>query len=583
MLPIALLLLAPGAPDAPVVAVFEVQDTRVGEAKLSPAKVAGLTDYLRTLLAEGRAFKVVAGADLKRAMLDTKRASYQECYDEACQIEIGKAVSASKLVTTKVIGIGSKCIVTSTLFDLRTETTDRAEHQKGSCGEEALLATLEMVAVKLKSGRAFESLEEPAEVPPDRWDPTQKKRVIASFRSDPPGAVVLIDGELACQDTAKGCRRTLTVGRHRISMQKERYLPREEEVFVEEGTEVSWTLEPSFGRVAVRTEPPGIEIRIDGRDAGRTPLDPELEPGEHLFEVDDPCWLASRRSVTVVKGKSEQVALSASPREGAIDVSAVDPTGNAVRADVYVDGAKVGETPDVIKVSVCAERVRVESAEHGVWEGALSVPERQTVEVAAALEKKTDGEPTVTDEKEGPPPEVIGIRVGGQALLGLLCLETREVADESQCVDTMTGYGGLLKLAWPARADEGGWFFRGNVRAGFMYYGRASGGTTAYEIPGAVSGEVGLGGEGSEYSAGVEAVYAYRKITNLPPLAGTAAAEEVEQRQRLLDQAPHSVDLGVFASIRAYHMDVGAGIYFPVTGIGESIVARFWLGYAFDL
>lgn len=584
MLPLALLLMAPGAPEAPVVAVFDLQDMRVGEEKLPPGKLAGLTDFLRTLLAEGRGFKVVAGTDLRRAMLDTKKASYEECYDEACQIEIGKAVSASKLVTTKVIGIGSKCIITSSLFDLRTETTDRAVHHKGSCSEEALLATLEKVAVKLKAGHAFDALEEQEKAEPEPWDPGTKKKVIASFGSEPPGAVVLIDGELACQDTSKGCRRTLSVGRHRISMQKERHLPREEEIFVDEGTEVVWELEPSFGQVAVRTKPAGISVRIDGRDAGRTPLDPQLDPGEHTIEVADRCWFDSRRSVTVARGQSERVELEVRPREGAIDVSAVDATGNAVSADVYVDGERVGRTPDVIKVSICADRVKVISQEHGVWEGSLDVKERQTSEIAAALADSGDEEATVTEEKKEPPPEGIGIRVGGQALVGLLCLETRELTmGDTECIDTMTGYGGLLKLSWPTRPVETGWFFRGNARTGFIYYGSSRSESSAYEIPLAVSVEAGLGGDGSEYAVAAEATYAYRKITKLAPISESASREEMLQREALVDTPPHSVDVGIYAAIRAYQLDVGAGVYFPVAGVGESIIARFWLGYAFDL
>ena len=45
--------------EAPVVAVFQIQDMRVSEARLSKKKIRALTDLFRNFLAEGGAFKVV--------------------------------------------------------------------------------------------------------------------------------------------------------------------------------------------------------------------------------------------------------------------------------------------------------------------------------------------------------------------------------------------------------------------------------------------------------------------------------------------------------------------------------------------
>src|SRR5262245_48674027 len=89
------LLSRPAFAETQVVAVFEVQDMRVGADKLGRAQLTALTDLLRNFLAEGGAYKVVPQSGLRRAMIDAKKESYQECFDEACQIEIGKAVSAS--------------------------------------------------------------------------------------------------------------------------------------------------------------------------------------------------------------------------------------------------------------------------------------------------------------------------------------------------------------------------------------------------------------------------------------------------------------------------------------------------------
>jgi hypothetical protein len=545
---------------ASVLAVFELQDTRLERERLSDAKLGALTDLLRNFLAEGGEFKVVPESGLRRAMLEQKKESLKECFDEACQIEIGKAVSASKLVTTKIIQVGEKCIITSTLFDLRSETTDRAEHAKGDCSEEALAATLEKVAVKLKADRAHAELETEEKRGPETWDPGKKKKVIVSFRSEPPGALVLIDGKLLCRDSSTGCRRTLRAGKRTVSMQKERYLERTEEVFVEDGAELVWELEPNFASLAIRTEPPDLEVRIDGQIAGRTPLEPEVEPGDHLIELADACYFPSERRITALVGRSESVQLDSVPREGAIEVSAVDASGNAVRGDVYVDGKLAGRAPDLIKVNVCAKTVRVASEEHGVWEAPLSIGERETLEIEAKLSK--DGTPPAA---EAPRPGM-GLRLGGQAMLGILCLEGQQIGGSTQCVDRLVGYGGALQLQWPTNLTpaEGGFYFRGGLRVGFLYYPADGAKPSVFELPGAIAGEVGFTGEGYEYGFGGEAAYAFRKAQGDPT-------------------APHAFDLGGYLALRFFGFEVGGGVYYPLTGVGDSILARMWLGFGYDL
>jgi hypothetical protein len=572
----SLMVPLPALAETPVVAVFEIQDARLEASRLERKKIRALTDLLRNFLAEGGAFKVVPQSGLRRAMKDAKKRSYQECFDEACQIEIGKAVSASKLVATKILQIGSQCIVTSTMFDLRTEATDRAEHSKGECSEEMLALSLEKVAVKLKADRAFAELEEPA---PGAWDPGTKKRVIASFRSEPPGALVQIDGKLACQDSSSGCRRTLTAGKHVVSMQKERYRSRSEEVFVEDGSEIAWTLEPNFARVQIRTEPLGLSIAIDGQRSGRTPVDAELEPGEHLVELADDCHLPSERRITVLRGRSDTIELRSTPREGAIDVSAVDESGNAVRADVFVDGKHAGRAPDLIKVNVCAQKIRVASDEHGAWEGSIAIGERQTVEVEAKLSRQStpeeppEGGAQPSTEQPAAPPG-IGLRLGAQAMVGIVCLDATGGVS-STCLDRITGYGGLLNLQYPTNhtPEAGGWYLRGSLRAGFLYYPGSI--SALYEVPVGLAAELGLANNALEYAVGGEALYVFRKFTRLDE-----ASPDFEARS---DASPHAFDLGLYLVVRISGFDVGGGVYIPVSGIGDSVVGRFWLGYAYDL
>ena len=65
--------------------------------------------------------------------------SYRPCSDSACQIELGKALAAKKMLTTKVLRLGTACAMTATLYDLATETAEAAAAVRSGCSKSALV------------------------------------------------------------------------------------------------------------------------------------------------------------------------------------------------------------------------------------------------------------------------------------------------------------------------------------------------------------------------------------------------------------------------------------------------------------
>ena len=59
-----------------------------------------------------------------------KAESHQDCYDQSCQIELGKAVAAHKSLSSRLVKIGDSCSLQSQIYDLRTETTERVLRPK---------------------------------------------------------------------------------------------------------------------------------------------------------------------------------------------------------------------------------------------------------------------------------------------------------------------------------------------------------------------------------------------------------------------------------------------------------------------
>lgn len=133
-----------------IVAVFDVESQRL---KLSRSSRSGLSDYIATRLAASR-FKIVPRAAIKKRIGQSKVASYKACYDESCQIEIGKELAADSAFATKIIKLGDQCLITMKMFDLRTAATSLASTAEGKCDEGSLLESIKKAVADLTGSSA---------------------------------------------------------------------------------------------------------------------------------------------------------------------------------------------------------------------------------------------------------------------------------------------------------------------------------------------------------------------------------------------------------------------------------------------
>ncbi|HSA24008.1 MAG TPA: hypothetical protein P5076_21290, partial [Myxococcota bacterium] len=88
---------------APVVAVFDIQDA----SRMLPRAEDRdqLTEYLAAQLTELAGFRVVPRDQLRARLQQQKTVGYQQCYDQSCQIELGKAMAAEKSLSTKLLKV----------------------------------------------------------------------------------------------------------------------------------------------------------------------------------------------------------------------------------------------------------------------------------------------------------------------------------------------------------------------------------------------------------------------------------------------------------------------------------------------
>ena len=350
---------------------------------------------LRAELHRSGKLTVVATREEQQKLDRIRAESFKGRYDEALQCEIGKDVSANSLLTARVtsgrrqqlqltlLSAERGCLVASALVDWQPARARVSVAEAVSELVQKLRPAIQMPGTRRTSSRGLPPADRDISEVPSAWEPGQGvDEVIVHFESDPPGAVVMVDGKLLCQSTEGGCSKALTVGSHRIAMHLERYEERGEQATIEKGTRIKWKLKPNFGRLTVTSIPSGTDLRVNGKVVGTTPVtNHELAPGVYEAVIDDRCYYKKGRRVSLMRGDHKTLDLALSPRQGAIKVTAEDSKGNAVAADVFVDGARLGRTPGVLKVSVCAQQIVVKHPSHGVWTGALSIQEEQTTEL----------------------------------------------------------------------------------------------------------------------------------------------------------------------------------------------------------
>lgn len=328
----------------------------------------------------------------------------QQCIDDgACEVEIARNLQAAFVVSGELVELEGVLLLTLKVHEtqkgaLLATTTIRADRQLDlvdgvrpaaeSIVREALLSREGPTNFLLPGAGPASS---PGFIPEGKIGGApaatsrSPERVVVQFESTPPGAVVQVDGLLVCQATP--CSKAVEVGERKIAMQKERYLPATSAVHVQRGTVVRLNLEPGFGWLTVETEPAGLELSIDGKPAGKSPLvDHVLDPGTVDVVTSGDCWMRIGERVAIKQGEGRKIRIDGRPRTAPVEIHAEDARGNALEARVEADGVPLGLTPGFFQVPVCTERITVRDASGVAYREAVSLREGKEEKLVARFD-----------------------------------------------------------------------------------------------------------------------------------------------------------------------------------------------------
>jgi hypothetical protein len=384
---------------APIIAVFDVETKGI---QLAAHVVDSLSDYVASRLAESGKFQVVPRAQLKARLAEAKTESYKECYDESCQIALGREVAAQKTLATRIAKVGSQCMISLNVFDLGRATSETASTASGACTEDGLVASLGAAIEKLTGTAAPASQPGPGRTPVLLGVGTVESGIIIDkgqsivnqvtdqtgflvIKSEPTGAIITLNGK----EMGKApLQIEQMVGRYVLVAEIGKlYRPARQEIDLDQtGKRVTLTLPPAFGRLEVTSDPSGAEVSLDGERVGTTPWSADPKPSaSYVVRVEKANYLRHESSVVVEDGKTAVVKAALQQNFGSLVVDS-NPPGAAITLNDEATGQKTPFTFPTLQPGIAVVKLGLEGYGDAVQRA--TVLNREIVKMSVTLKGK---------------------------------------------------------------------------------------------------------------------------------------------------------------------------------------------------
>jgi len=289
---------APALARGPIVALFGMEDR--GEV-LEQAVRDNLIEYLAARLTEG-GFQVVPLDQVRERIRSLRLESVKACYDQNCQIELGRELAAQKTLATKILRIGKSCQVTAVLYDLKLAATESAATEEAVCEIDPLMEAVKKIATRLcaplaaaelKADEGLAEFEELAKkVASER---AAKKRMEQAWQ--------LVAG-IAKDDQVQKAKRVEALQKFLAAFPKDGPYYAEAERLLRE---------LASSALLIKTNPDGAEIRVAGELIGRAPLTREFRPGQHEISASLAGHREARVTVSTEPERNGEVILTLEP------------------------------------------------------------------------------------------------------------------------------------------------------------------------------------------------------------------------------------------------------------------------------
>jgi diacylglycerol kinase family enzyme len=237
----------------------------------------------------------------------------------------------------------------------------------------------------------YEVWSECVDVVPDKTitlkAPLQLRTGSIMVESVPTKANIYLDGKEA--GVTPETLRSVVPGTHKLEIMMDGLEIWSEIVEVEANKEntLKAVLQLKPGAINIKSKPTNATMYLDGKRIGTTPSTiTDLMPGEYMLELKMDGYDVWRESINVETNIEETLTATLQLKTGSIMIDS-----EPANASIYLDGEKMGTTPDIIIRPVTPGKHKVEIRKDGykVWNGSIEIDADKEKSLTAVLQSKT--------------------------------------------------------------------------------------------------------------------------------------------------------------------------------------------------
>jgi len=237
----------------------------------------------------------------------------------------------------------------------------------------------------------YEVWSECVDVVPDKTitlkAPLQLRTGSIMIESVPTKASIYLDGKKA--GVTPETLRSIVPGTHKLEITMDGLEIWSEIVDVEADKEntLKAVLQLKPGSINIKSKPTNATMYLDGKRIGTTPATiTDLMPGEYMLELKMDGYDVWGENINVETNIEEALTATLQLKTGSIMIDS-----EPANATIYIDGEKIGTTPDIIIRPVTPGKHKVEIRKDGynVWNGSMEIDADKEKSLTAVLQSKT--------------------------------------------------------------------------------------------------------------------------------------------------------------------------------------------------
>lgn len=228
-----------------------------------------------------------------------------------------------------------------------------------------------------------------------------------SVTSSPESGMMIYLNDENTGKTTPATLEGVSSGNQTLKLTSQWYQPQAKTVTVNDNqtTTVSFTMEPAFANITVKTTPPA-DILINGTKKANSTYSDRMLTGIYTLKAELDKHYPEERQLVVEAGKAQNISLDLKPKTGRIDI-----TSTPFDANIKLNGKDYGTTPTTVRdLLIGSYTLTLEKPGYGTVNKTVSITEGQTTEINETL--PTGMEVTIASTPSGAQLWVNGASVG---------------------------------------------------------------------------------------------------------------------------------------------------------------------------